>query len=109
MKSLTLPVFILFLLFTVRRPSAMSAVGPASSHFGVQNRVTEWSYTSAKTYDDPFNDLELDILITDSGGHEQRVPAFWAVDLTWRVRFAPSAAGKFVYRTICSDTNNADL
>jgi len=108
MKPLAIPAFSLFLLFTAGS-GAIGAVGPASSHFAVQNRVTEWSYTSTKTYPDPFNDLELDVLITDSHGHEQRVPAFWAGDFNWRVRFAPNAAGKFVYRTICSDTNNADL
>jgi hypothetical protein len=90
-------------------PTARCAGGPMPARFGIQHCVTEWSYTSAKTYTDPFNDLELDVLITDSHGHEQRVPAFWAGETTWQVRFAPDTTGKFTYRTICSDTNNAEL
>src|ERR1043166_9049958 len=78
-------------------PTARCAGGPMPARFGIQHCVTEWSYTSAKTYTDPFNDLELDVLITDSHGHEQRVPAFWAGETTWQVRFAPDTTGKFPY------------
>src|ERR1051326_6155383 len=90
-------------------PTARCAGGPMPVRFGIQHCVTEWSYTSAKTYTDPFNDLELDVLITDSHGNEQRVPAFWAGETSWHVRFAPDTTGKFTYRTICSDTNNSEL
>jgi hypothetical protein len=37
------------------------------------------------------------------------VPAFWARETSWHVRFEPDTTGKFTYRTICSDTNNAEL
>jgi hypothetical protein len=74
-----------------------------------RNCLIEWSYTSGKTYLDPFNDVELNVLISDGDGQEVVVPAFWAGDQTWRVRFAPRQIGRYTFRTVCSDTGNADL
>ena len=82
---------------------------PMPVRLGRQHRVTEWSYSTAKAYSDPFNQVELDVLIIDPQGGQQRVPAFWAGENNWRVRYAPHAAGKFACRTICNDTNNPDL
>ncbi|MBM3190321.1 MAG: DUF4038 domain-containing protein, partial [Chloroflexi bacterium] len=76
---------------------------------GMRHRVVEWSYTSGWRYDDPFNDIELDVVFTDEGGREWRVPAYWAGDFEWRVRFAPPAEGAYRVRTICSDESNPDL
>ena len=83
------------------------AVAPI--RMGTRNCVTEWSFSSAKVYADPFNEVELDVLITAPDGSEQRVPAFWAGEQTWRVRYAPHTTGRFLYRTACSDTNNSGL
>jgi hypothetical protein len=76
---------------------------------GIARCVAEWSYSSGKAYADPFNDVELDVVFTDAQGHEQRVPAFWAGEQTWRVRNSPSTAARFTYRTIASDSSNPDL
>ena len=69
----------------------------------IQNRVSEWSFVSGKSYSDPFNDVELDVVFTDQDGAEQVVPGFWAGDGVWRVRFSSSVSGRFHYRTVCSD------
>src|ERR1039458_8842335 len=50
----------------------------APMRMGIQNCVTEWSFSSPKAYADPFNEVELDVLITAPDKSEQRVPAFWA-------------------------------
>src|SRR5450759_3697273 len=81
----------------------------AQERFGVQNCSTEWSYSSGKRYADPFNEVELDVVFTTPSGAENRMPAFWAGGSTWRVRYAPPAAGSYSYRTICNDTSNTDL
>ena len=73
------------------------------------NCVAEWSYSSGKAYRDPFNDVELDVIITNPEGQEQRVPAFWAGEQTWRVRYSSPKVGIHRYRTVCSDTGNPDL
>src|SRR5579862_3615151 len=71
--------------------------------------ATEWSYTSGKQYDDPFNRVEVDAVVALPSGGEERVPAFWAGGSTWRVRYAPPAPGSYRIRSICSDAKNRDL
>ncbi len=39
---------------------------------------TEWSYTSGKQYSDPFNQVDVDVIITLPSGQQERMPAFWA-------------------------------
>ncbi len=77
--------------------------------YGVERCVVEWAFTSGKPYSDPFNDLELDVVFTDPQGEEHRVPAFWAGDQTWRIRYSPASQGRYTYRTASTDTANADL
>jgi hypothetical protein len=48
-------------------------------------------------------------VFTDPEGREQKVPAFWAGEHVWRVRYAPHSAGRYSYRTISSDPDNRDL
>ncbi len=74
-----------------------------------QYGVTEWAYASGKAYRDPFNEIELDLIVTDPKGQERRVPAFWAGEQTWRVRYSSSELGLHRYRTCCSDAANPDL
>lgn len=75
----------------------------------VQNIVAEWSFGSGKAYRDPFNDVEVDVDFTGPDGSVFVVPAFWAGNLTWRVRFAAPAPGLYRYRSRCSDESNSDL
>jgi hypothetical protein len=72
------------------------------------SRVFEWTFESGKSYPDPFNDVDLDIIFTNRSGN-WRVPAFWRGENKWTVRFAPPAAGEFAYRLESSDTGNPDL
>jgi hypothetical protein len=95
---------------------AISAVAgsAAASAFG-EERVaasgtpTEWSFVSGKQYPDPFNQVDVDAVITLPSGQEERVPGFWAGGSTWRVRYAPPAAGVYHIRSVCSDAGNHDL
>jgi len=71
--------------------------------------MVEWSYSSGKQYNDPFTEVELDVIFTTPAGNQQRVPAFWAGENTWRIRYASSQVGKHTYRTVSSDRDNTDL
>ena len=51
--------------------------------YTMQSCVSDWSYTSGKAYRDPFNDVELDVLVTDPEGQELIVPASWTGEQTW--------------------------
>lgn len=81
----------------------------AEARYGTQNCATEWSYSSGKTYRDPFNEVQLDVIFHAPSGRELRVPAFWGGGQIWRVRFAPSETGRYGFRTLCSDSSNSDL
>ena len=74
-----------------------------------QNVVNEWSFVSGRSYADPFNEIDLDVVFTSDSGDVQRVPAFWAGDGIWRVRFSSPECGKFSYVAECSDASNSDL
>ena len=71
--------------------------------------TSEWSYRSAKAYSDPFNEVELDVIFTDPRGAEHRMPAFWAGEQVWKIRFTPLLPGRYTYRTVATDTRNTDL
>jgi hypothetical protein len=88
------------------------AAAPATASANLplpQNVVAEWSFESRKPYNDPFNEIDLDVVFSGPGGQVLRVPAFWAGDLSWRVRFASHVAGEWKYRSECSDTANSSL
>ena len=78
-------------------------------NYAFQNSATEWSFSSAKTYRDPFNEVDVDVIVESPDGSELRVPAFWAGEQTWRVRFASPIVGTHSYRSVCSDEGNSDL
>jgi hypothetical protein len=72
-------------------------------------QVTEWGYASSRVYPDPFNEVELDVILTHASGKRWRVPTFWAGGQEWRVRFAAPLAGSYEITTACSDRTNAEL
>ncbi|MBT6145529.1 MAG: DUF4038 domain-containing protein [Gemmatimonadetes bacterium] len=65
--------------------------------------MTELTFTSQAGHSDPYNDVELDVLFAN-GEQTIRVPAFWAGDDIWKVRFAAPAEGDWTYETICTFT-----
>ncbi len=76
---------------------------------GLTRQLTEWNYLSDKVRHDPFNEIELDILITHEDGESWVVPAFWGGDQEWRVRFAAPECGSYTAISKCSDTNDLQL
>ena len=77
--------------------------------YATHNQACEWTFSSGKPYDDPFSQMELDVLLTGPEGRTYRVPTYWAGGQEWRVRFAPPRVGRYTYRTLCSNTDNASL
>jgi hypothetical protein len=77
--------------------------------YGIQHCPTEWAFRSGRAYDDPFNEVTLDVVVTDPTGQQHVVPTFWAGDQTWRVRYASPLVGQHRYVTVCSDAENGSL
>lgn len=71
-----------------------------------QCQPTEWLYLSTKSYNDPFNDIELDVILTHADGLSWRVPAYWAGGNEWRIRFAAPRQNSddlFLYANLALD------
>src|SRR5437867_6555005 len=81
----------------------------AQSFQAMVHCALEWTLTSAKSYGNPFTDVELDVIVRDPEGAEFRVPAFWAGGQTWRVRYAPAKSGAHTWLTVSSDAANSGL
>lgn len=73
------------------------------------NTVAELAFTAASKHEDPFNTVTLDAVFTDPKGREFRVPAFWAGDDQWKVRYASPVIGAHRYHTECSDAKDRGL
>ena len=77
--------------------------------YGVQHEVSEWAYATQQPYADPFNEVEVDALVTGPTGQTWRVPAYWAGGGEWRGRFAPPAPRTYTIAPEATDASNADL
>jgi len=71
-------------------------------------RVVEIPLTSAKSYADPFNDVDVTAKFKCRATTISR-PAFWDGGTNWKVRFAPTSDGLWTYTTSASDTANKGL
>jgi len=73
------------------------------------NHIAEFTLVSARPYDNPFVDVQVDAIVTPPGGPPMRVPAFWGGGDRWCFRYASPVPGRHTWRTECSDTANAGL
>lgn len=69
----------------------------------IERQVVEWKYASRRKRDDPFNEMELDVVVRHSDGEIWRVPAYWAGEQEWRVRFCPPRSGSYEANAIWPD------
>lgn len=73
------------------------------------NVMVEIAFTASGTYGDPFHDVTLDVVFSEPGGRELRVPAFCAGKNIWKVRYASGIVGTHKFRTECSAKDDAGL
>ena len=64
-----------------------------------QNCVVEIAFCSTRAYSDPYNDVDVDVVFTPGDGAAFQVPAFWAGDNIWKVRFAAPSVGGYRFET----------
>lgn len=81
-------------------PSFAMAVGPWE--------VFETSFESSKDYQNPFMEVEVDVLFSN-GKKEWKVPAFWDGGKTWKVRFSAPEKGTYTYWAVATDPSNKGL
>ena len=101
MKSITCILFIL--------PILLNAKAYCQSSNNIQQwEVFENSFISTKNYDNPFMDVQVDVLFSKDD-KEWKIPAFWDGENVWKVRFAAPETGTYSYRVISSDKSNKSL
>lgn len=71
----------------------------------VANEIT---YKSEKTYSDPFNDVDVNLVLVGNGV-KYTIPAFWDGGNTWKTRFVCPSAGEWLFKTECTDKENTSL
>src|SRR5215472_10136766 len=76
---------------------------------GTSRVPLECVFESTTKYQDPYNEVSLDVEVFDPQGGRQLVPAYWVGAQTWRLRYSPDHAGRYSFRTVCSDTSNRSL
>lgn len=72
-------------------------------------RVLELSFKSTQPYDNPYQDVDLDVHFTAPDGSVITMPGFWYGENLWKVRFAPPTVGKWRYQSICSSPSDKGL
>ena len=70
--------------------------------------IYETSFETSKQYANPFIDIEVNVVF-ETQRKQWIVPAFWAGDNKWTVRFAPPVVGEYRYHVESSDKANASL
>ena len=74
-----------------------------------QNIVTEIAFQSTVAYSDPYNEVDVDVVVTSPVGPKTRHPAFWAGDKVWKFRFSAPAPGEYQFETECSAAADSGL
>jgi hypothetical protein len=87
---------------------------PAATDANTLPLVAKWgrfeqSFTSSIAYNNPPQDATLTAIFTSPLGETMKVSGFWDGRKIWRVRFSPDQAGKWSFKTICSDHANTNL
>ena len=73
------------------------------------NKMIELVFISTSSYADPFNEVTLDVIFKNPQGNEIQVPAFWAGDNKWKVRYSSPVPGSHTYRSVCSNSSDGGL
>ena len=73
------------------------------------NEPTEWSMTASRDVPDPFNTVDLDVVLTAPSGRRLVAPAFWGGGREWRVRVAADEAGEYRWRSEVRGAEGAGL
>ena len=88
---------------------ALAAVGEEQGLRTEANVSIELTFRASRAYSDPFNQVTVDIVVSDPSGRELRVPAFWAGAEVWKARYASPLVGTHRFRSECSETVDSGL
>lgn len=82
---------------------------PTSINSIEQWNIFETQFTSSKRYENPVQDVKIEVTFVSPSQDVRTFLAFWNGDDEWRVRFSPDEIGRWIYLTSCSDSSNGGL
>jgi hypothetical protein len=71
--------------------------------------VVEIDLTSKIAYDNPYKDVTITATFAGPQGQSIVREAFWYGQNLWKIRFAPTAPGRWTWKTVSSDVRDAGL
>lgn len=79
-------------------------VPPLAAQSGSVPAVPRWgefeaAFESGRSYENPFQEVDLRVTFTSPSGATRTVDGFWDGGPTWRVRFSPDEPGDWTYAT----------
>jgi hypothetical protein len=98
-----------FLTFLVWAGAVLAAAGEEQVLRTEANVMIELTFSASRSYPDPFNQVTLDLIVSDPRGRELRAPAFWAGTNVWKARYASPFMGTHPFRTECSEPQDQGL
>ncbi|MGC9327054.1 MAG: DUF4038 domain-containing protein [Candidatus Hinthialibacter sp.] len=100
----------MWIAFFILGASLLSGAGVSSAEDGVEQwKIFEAAFTSSSDYDNPVQDVSVNVEFTAPSGHRSVFHAFWNGGREWLIRFSPNETGRWRYKTVCSDADNAGL
>ena len=86
----------------------------ASAAQGSTIEIAKWTryeaqFTSSLEYENPVQEVQVEVGFTSPSGMKQTALAFWDGGKSWKVRFAPNEVGKWTYRTHSTREANGGL
>lgn len=81
----------------------------AADYVVAQNEVLEVTLESSGEYSNPYLDITVDMIVQNGEGKKQHVPAFWAGDACWKIRYSAHQVGELNYVTACSNASDRGL
>jgi Protein of unknown function (DUF4038)/Domain of unknown function (DUF5060)/Putative collagen-binding domain of a collagenase len=79
-----------------------------------EKRVAQWTrfeaqFNSAAEYQNPLQEVQVEVEFTSPGGMKHSVAAFWDGFKLWKARFSPEEIGRWTYRSRSSKESDAGL
>ena len=111
MKRNAVKIFALILIVCVFAGSIFTV---SFSGYDDMEQVQVWRridivLQSAKEYNNPYIDVDIDATFTHGDGTSIHLYGFWNGENEWRVRFSPTKTGVWDYVITCTDTSNNSL
>jgi len=77
-------------------------------------KISQWTrfeleLTSITDYDNPVQDVMVEVILQSPTSRNLTVNGFWNGGRTWKIRFSPDETGQWTYVTHCSNTSDHGL